>query len=149
MNAEGIISNNWPSFKKPIALANRTASSRSCVTKRQAMPSFLISSDNESFCIRMDNPMIFSEFEKQANGILINFRVQDQALMDIITGQSEPSGLLPMQMPSDMSTVEKQAEDVPQDMKCHTDTEGSVYDFGFGMNWKGVIKDARVVKFKK
>ncbi len=99
--------------------------------------------------VSMDNPMIFSEFEKQANGILINFRVQDQALMDIITGQSEPSGLLPMQMPSDMSTVEKQAEDVPQDMKCHTDTEGSVYDFGFGMNWKGAIKDARVVKFKK
>ncbi len=99
--------------------------------------------------VSMDNPMIFSEFEKQANGILINFRVQDQALMDIITGQSEPSGLLPMQMPSDMSTVEKQAEDVPQDMKCHTDTEGSVFDFGFGMNWKGAIKDARVVKFKK
>jgi beta-glucosidase len=99
--------------------------------------------------VSMDNPMVFSEFEQQVNGILINFRVQDQALMDIITGQSEPSGLLPMQMPADMSTVEKQAEDVPQDMKCHTDTEGSVYDFGFGMNWKGMIKDARVAKFKK
>jgi beta-glucosidase len=99
--------------------------------------------------VTMDNPMIFSEFEAQANGILINFRVQDQAVLDIITGQAEPSALLPMQMPADMSTVEKQAEDVPQDMKCHTDTEGSVYDFGFGMNWKGVIKDARTAKYKK
>ena len=54
-----------------------------------------------------------------------------------------------MQMPADMSTVEKQAEDVPQDMKCHTDTEGSVYDFGFGLNWKGVIKDKRTAMFKK
>jgi beta-glucosidase len=99
--------------------------------------------------VTMDNPMIFSEFEAQANGILINFRVQDQAVLDIITGQTEPSALLPMQMPADMSTVEKQAEDVPQDMKCHTDTEGSVYDFGFGMNWKGVIKDARTAKYKK
>ena len=99
--------------------------------------------------ISVDNPMIFSEFEKQAKAILVNFRVQDQAILEILAGKSEPSGLLPMQMPADMTTVEKQAEDVPQDMKCHKDTEGSVYDFGFGMNWKGVIKDARTVRFEK
>lgn len=99
--------------------------------------------------IAIDNPMVFHEFEKQSDAILINFRVQDQAIMDILSGKSEPSGLLPMQMPADMSTVEKQAEDAPHDMKCHTDTEGSVYDFGFGMNWKGIIKDGRVTRFKK
>ena len=99
--------------------------------------------------ITMDNPMVFNEFEKQADAILINFRVQDQALLDIFTGKTEPSGLLPMQMPADMSVVEKQAEDAPHDMKCHTDTEGSVYDFGFGMNWNGQIKDARTRRFKK
>jgi beta-glucosidase len=27
--------------------------------------------------------------------------------------------------------------------------EGNVYDFGFGMNWKGVIKDGRVMRFRK
>jgi beta-glucosidase len=99
--------------------------------------------------IAMDNPMVFNEFEKQSDAILINFRVQDQAIMDILSGKSEPSGLLPMQMPADMSVVEKQAEDAPHDMKCHTDTEGGVYDFGFGRNWKGVIKDARTMRFKK
>ena len=99
--------------------------------------------------VTMDNPMVFNEFEKQADAILINFRVQDQALLDIFTGKTEPSGLLPMQMPADMSVVEKQAEDAPHDMKCHTDTEGSVYDFGFGMNWNGQIKDARTRRFKK
>jgi beta-glucosidase len=98
--------------------------------------------------ITVDNPMIFNEFESKASAILVNFRVQDQAVMDILTGKVEPSALLPMQMPADMSTVEKQAEDVPQDMKCHKDTEGSVYDFGFGLNWKGVIKDARTTRFK-
>ncbi len=98
--------------------------------------------------ITMDNPMIFSEFEKQTDAILINFRVQDQAVLEIISGKAEPSGLLPLQMPADMSTVEKQFEDVSQDMKCHTDSEGSVYDFGFGMNWRGAIKDARTAKFK-
>ncbi len=99
--------------------------------------------------ITMDNPMIFSELDKQVDATLINFRVQDQAILDIISGKAEPSGLLPMQMPADMSTVEKQAEDAPQDMKCHQDTEGGIYDFGFGMNWKGVIKDARFMPFKK
>jgi beta-glucosidase len=48
-----------------------------------------------------------------------------------------------------MHTVEKQAEDVPYDVQCYKDAEGHVYDFGFGLNWKGVIKDARVMKFKK
>lgn len=98
--------------------------------------------------VTMDNPMVFSEFEQQADAILVNFRVQDQAILDIFTGKTEPSGLLPMQMPADMSTVEKQAEDAPHDMKCHTDSQGSVYDFGFGMNWKGKIKDARKKRFK-
>jgi beta-glucosidase len=99
--------------------------------------------------IAMSKPMVFSEFEKNADAIIVNFDVQDQAILDIISGASEPSGLLPMQMPSDMKTVETQKEDVPFDMICHVDSEGNTYDFGFGMNWNGIIKDARVEKYKK
>ena len=99
--------------------------------------------------IAMSKPMIFSEFEKDADAILVNFEVQDQAILDIITGAAEPSGLLPFQMPADMKTVETQKEDVPYDMICHKDSEGNIYDFGFGMNWNGVIKDARVEKYTK
>jgi beta-glucosidase len=98
--------------------------------------------------ITMNNPMVFSEFERSVDAILVNFRVQDQAILDMLVGKAEPSGMLPMQMPLDMQTVEKQAEDVPQDMKCHKDAAGNVYDFGFGMDWKGVIKDQRVQSFK-
>jgi len=50
-------------------------------------------------------------------------------------------------MPADMRTVEEQNEDVPRDMKCHTDSEGNVYDFGFGLNWKGIIKDSRTARY--
>jgi beta-glucosidase len=99
--------------------------------------------------VNTTNPMVFSEIEPSASAILLSFGVQDQALIETIVGKSEPSALLPMQMPADMSTVEKQAEDVPYDMNCHKDTEGNKYDFGFGLNWKGVIKDARVTKYKK
>lgn len=97
--------------------------------------------------VNVDNPMVFSEFESKANAILVNFRVQDQAILDILTGKAEPSGLLPMQMPASMSVVEKQAEDAPHDMQCHKDAAGHVYTFGFGMNWKGVIQDARTAKY--
>ncbi len=99
--------------------------------------------------IAMSKPMVFSEFEKDADAIIVNFDVQDQAILDIITGSSEPSGLLPMQMPLDMKTVEAQKEDVPFDMICHVDSEGNTYDFGFGLNWNGVIKDARGEKYRK
>ena len=93
--------------------------------------------------------MIFSEFEKDVDGILMGFGVQQQAMLDIISGAAEPSGLLPIQMPADMKTVELQKEDVPRDMTVHTDSQGNKYDFGFGLNWKGVIKDARTAKYAK
>ncbi|MFY7890343.1 MAG: glycoside hydrolase family 3 C-terminal domain-containing protein, partial [Spirosomataceae bacterium] len=99
--------------------------------------------------VNTTNPMIFSEIEPFASSLLLSFGVQDQAILETIVGKSEPSALLPMQMPADMKTVEKQAEDVPYDMTCHKDSEGNVYDFGYGLNWKGVIKDARVSQFKK
>ena len=99
--------------------------------------------------VTASNPMIFSEFESRVEGVILNFGVSVQAVLDIVSGKSEPSGLLPVQMPVDMKTVEEQFEDVPHDMKCHVDSEGHVYDFAYGLNWQGVINDARTAKYKK
>jgi beta-glucosidase len=99
--------------------------------------------------VDVSNPMVFSEIEKNASAILVHFGVQDQALMDIVTGAAEPSGLLPFQMPADMKTVEEQYEDVPRDMNCYVDFNGNKYDFGFGLNWSGVINDERLEKYRK
>lgn len=98
--------------------------------------------------IHISKPMVFSEIETSASSILVHMGVQDQALMDIITGKTEPSALLPFQMPANMKTVEEQFEDVPRDMIPYTDSEGNTYDFAFGLNWKGVIHDERVTKYK-
>jgi beta-glucosidase len=98
--------------------------------------------------VKVSKPMVFSEIEKSASALLAHMGVQDQALMDIITGKVEPSALLPFQMPKDMGTVEKQFEDVPRDMVPYIDSEGNVYDFAFGLNWNGIIKDERVTKYK-
>ena len=98
--------------------------------------------------VKVAKPMVFSEIEKKASAIIIHMGVQDQALMEIISGAAEPSALLPFQMPADMLTVEAQFEDVPRDMKPYTDSEGNTYDFAFGLNWNGVIQDERVTAYK-
>jgi beta-glucosidase len=95
----------------------------------------------------VSNPLVFAEFETKVDGILISFGVQDQAILEILVG-AEPSGLLPVQMPADMLTVERQMEDVPHDMNVHVDTEGNAYDFGYGLNYKGLIRDERVARYK-
>jgi beta-glucosidase len=100
-------------------------------------------------CMNLSNPTVVAEFEKSIEGLLVHFGVQDQALMEIISGEAEPSGLLPIQMPANMETVETQFEDVPLDMECHEDSESNKYDFAFGMNWSGVIDDDRVNKYQK
>ncbi|MCQ2142038.1 MAG: glycoside hydrolase family 3 C-terminal domain-containing protein [Bacteroidales bacterium] len=98
--------------------------------------------------VTVGRPMVMAEIEPYADAILISFGVQQQAILDVITGASEPSGLLPMQMPANMKTVEEQFEDVPRDMQCHVDADGNSYDFAFGLNWSGVINDERVQKYK-
>lgn len=98
-------------------------------------------------CIKTTCPMVMSEVEPFADGILMEFGDHPQAMLEILCGMHEPSGLLPLQLPANMDTVEKQCEDVPFDMECHRDEMGNLYDFGYGMNWNGVIKDERVEKY--
>ena len=97
--------------------------------------------------VTVSKPAILAEFEKEVNAIVASFGVQNQAILDIISGNAEPSGLLPVQMPADMQTVELQNEDIPHDMLCYTDADNHTYNFGFGMNWKGVIQDARTARY--
>ncbi len=99
--------------------------------------------------LNMSNPTVVSEFEPSANAIVVSFGVQDQAILDILTGAAEPSGLLPLQLPANMQTVEGQDEDTPHDMQPYVDAEGHAYDFVFGLNWAGVINDARTATYGK
>ena len=97
--------------------------------------------------IAAERPMCFHEIEKSADAILLGFEVMNQAFMEIIAGKVEPQGLLPVQMPKDMRAVEEQYEDLPFDMKCYKDADGNIYDYAYGLNWSGVIKDWRTEKY--
>ena len=100
-------------------------------------------------CVKVTRPVVPKEFEPYADGILVYCDIEDEAVLDIVSGIFEPSGLLPMQMPADMEAVESQLEDVPFDMICYRDSSGHEYDYGFGMNWSGVIKDHRTEKYRR
>ena len=131
------------SYKGKTVTASNTMDLRTVLNTREMMgdkPVIVVTN--------ISRGMIFNEFEGKVDAILARFSVGEQAVLDIISGNYEPSGLLPMQMPANMKTVEKQFEDVPFDMECHKDTEGNIYDFAYGLNWKGVIEDARTDKYR-
>lgn len=91
-------------------------------------------------CASLRNPMVVNEFETMADGIIVDFGVSRSAILDVVFGNYEPTGRLPIQMPRDMDTVELQSEDRALDMEPHIDENGNAYDYGFGLNYKGVIE---------
>ena len=99
--------------------------------------------------VSVSRPVVLAELEPFADAILLTFGVQNQAVLDLVSGAAEPSGLLPMQFPADMRTVEEQQEDVPHDMRPLVDTDGNAWDFAYGLNWSGVINDSRTAKYRK
>ena len=98
--------------------------------------------------VAAERPFVPAEIEPWADALLFCCGVSNNAVLDIVCGAAEPYGLLPCQLPANMETVEAQCEDVPRDMDCYKDSEGNLYDFAFGLNWNGVINDARVERYK-
>lgn len=130
------------SYKNKTVTANNTTDAKLVKDTKAAMGSKPV-----VLSVKCFKPCILSEVEPYADAIVVDFETQAQAVLDIVSGKYEPSGLLPMQFPKDMKTVEHQKEDVGRDMEPYTDSLGHVYDFAYGLDWKGVIKDARVEKY--
>ena len=95
------------------------------------------------------NLTVPAEFEPYLDALVVDFYVQRKATYEILTGGFEPSALLPFIMPASMETVETHCEDLPFDMTPYTDSEGHTYDFGFGMNWSGIIHDERNERYNR
>jgi len=94
------------------------------------------------------NPAVMAELEPYADAILVEFGISKKAVYEVLTGGYEPSGLLPVQFPKDMETVEIHCEDVAFDIEAYSDELGHKYQFGFGMNYSGQIDDARTRKYR-
>ncbi len=97
--------------------------------------------------VRMHNPCVLAELEPFADAILVDFGVQQEALLTLMHADAEPEGLLPVVLPADMETVEAHCEDDPFDIRPYRDSAGNLYGFGFGLNWSGRIDDRRAQKY--
>lgn len=140
---------------RPGDVLNRTYQSKSITPANQADLDLIQKTKAEMngkpviVILRLENPTVVAEFESEIDALVISFEVQDQVILDILSGKVEPSGLLPLQMPASMSVVEQQYEDAPMDMKAYVDSEGNAYDFAFGLNWAGQIQDRRTEKYAR
>lgn len=85
--------------------------------------------------LKATNPTIPAEFEPSVDAIVVGFSASDGALFDVILGQHDPQGRLPIAFPKDMDAVEAQLEDVPHDTAPYVDSSGNSYDYGFGLSW--------------
>lgn len=81
-------------------------------------------------CMYMDRPAVLSEFIGDARAVFAHFNVNDEALLDLITGRVSPTGKLPFDLPRDMESVTRQKEDVPHDLG------NPLFRFGFGLSYK-------------
>lgn len=84
-------------------------------------------------CLRIHNPSVVAEFEPFTDGILAEFGVEKKVLLDILCGEKQPGGRLPMILPESMETVERHCEDVFDDIRAYRDSCGNTYGFGFGL----------------
>ena len=137
------------------SFTNRSYRDKSVVAKNSGDAELVVKTRKEMgrkpviVVVDAKNPMVFAEIEPYADAILLGFGIQQQAFVAIAAGVAEPQGLLPMQMPKDMRSVEEQCEDMPFDMRCYKDADGNIYDYAYGLNWSGVIRDLRVEKYRK
>ncbi|MDF2595110.1 MAG: glycoside hydrolase family 3 protein, partial [Clostridia bacterium] len=147
------IGGDFRNFETGSKILNRTYKNKKSTAQNLSELEVLLNTKEEMgnkpviAVVNVSNPMVFKEVDAVADGIVVRFASSDNSVLDIISGKSEPSGLLPVQMPKNMETVEKQLEDTPRDMACYEDSDGNVYDFAFGLNWSGVINDARTAKY--
>ena len=81
--------------------------------------------------VNLHNPCVMAEFEPYCDVILTEFGTQRDVLFGILTGELQAGGVLPYNLPKDMDTIERHAEDTPDDYAPYTDTEGNTYARGY------------------
>ena len=86
--------------------------------------------------VNLHNPCVMAEFEPYCDVILTEFGTQRDVLFGILTGELQAGGVLPYNLPKDMDTIERHAEDTPDDYVPYTDTEGNTYARGYAKNGK-------------
>ena len=78
----------------------------------------------------MKRPAVIPEINTGSSALIVDFECQDDILAELIFGKFNPTGKLPIEMPSSVEAVEAQMEDVPHDSK------NPLYAFRHGLTYK-------------
>ncbi len=81
-------------------------------------------------CLYLDRPAVVPEIASNAVALLGDFGCYDDALLDIVFGDFNPTAKLPFEMPSSMEAVKNQKEDMP------FDSENPLFHFGDGLSYR-------------
>ncbi|MEM7116391.1 MAG: glycoside hydrolase family 3 N-terminal domain-containing protein [Chloroflexota bacterium] len=80
--------------------------------------------------IYLERAAVIPEIAEASVGLLATFGVQDEVLLDAIYGRFNPTGKLPVEMPSSMEAVRAQREDLP------FDSENPLFPYGHGLSYE-------------
>ncbi|MEM9324067.1 MAG: glycoside hydrolase family 3 N-terminal domain-containing protein [Bacteroidota bacterium] len=80
--------------------------------------------------LTITRPPVIPEINAASKAVIADFECQDEIILELIFGQFNPSGKLPIEMPSSVEAVEQQMEDVPYDSK------DPLYAFGHGLSYQ-------------
>ncbi|NTW43653.1 MAG: glycoside hydrolase family 3 protein [Anaerolineaceae bacterium] len=80
--------------------------------------------------IYLDRAAVIPEIASYSKGLFASFGISDEAFLEVVFGNFNPQGKLPIEMPSSMEAVHSQKEDVP------FDSNNPMFPFGFGLSYK-------------
>lgn len=67
--------------------------------------------------VYLDRPAILTNVRDKVQALIANFGVDDEALLDVLTGRAKAEGHLPFELPSSMADVEAQSPGRPHDTR--------------------------------
>ncbi|MGD9329363.1 MAG: glycoside hydrolase family 3 N-terminal domain-containing protein, partial [Cyclobacteriaceae bacterium] len=79
--------------------------------------------------LTIDRPPVVPEIDQASKAMVAEFEIEDDIICEMIFGEFNPTGKLPIEIPSSMHAVEKQFEDMPYD------SENPLYPFGHGLSY--------------
>ena len=80
--------------------------------------------------IHLERAAVIPEIAAEAAGLFATFGSTDDVLMDAVFGGFNPSGKLPIELPSSMEAVRAQREDVP------FDSRDPLFEYGHGLSYE-------------
>jgi beta-glucosidase len=77
--------------------------------------------------VYLDRPAILTEVRDKVSVLYADFGIEDNALLDVLSGKAKAGGHLPFELPSSMAAVDAQKSDVPHD------SPRPLYPYGYAM----------------